>query len=202
MTKSFGPATNNIQYRLVILEDGSYWFDNLGCKIFGPIPTMGAWYNLTYVEDVNDIKFYIDGQLFLTAPCSTSIVPNNHPLIIGFDPPVVSEYFRGAMDEIRIYSRALSLQEVGLLVGVDDINDENSAITTYPNPTSGKLSITLEEGNATSVAIRNSLGQILLIDKTRATNQLELDISAYPTGLYFLQLEVDGQLMTKKIVKQ
>ena len=135
-----------------------------------------------------------------TAPCSDSLSLNNHQLLIGSDPPGFQEYFRGAMDEFKIYGKALSQSEVNQLIG---INEHSSiSFSTYPNPTSGKLSITLEEGNATSVTIRNSLGQILLIDKTRATNQLELDISAYPTGLYFLQLEVDGQLMTKKIVKQ
>ena len=77
-----------------------------------------------------------------------------------------------------------------------------SSMDIYPNPTNGNLSITLEEGTASSVTIRNSLGQILLHDKSLSRDQLKLGISAYPKGLYFLQLEVDGELITKKVVKE
>ena len=77
-----------------------------------------------------------------------------------------------------------------------------STINSYPNPTTGQLSITLEEGNTTSVTIRNSLGQLLMSDKIKASNKVELDISTYPTGIYFLQLEVDSEVIIKKIVKQ
>jgi len=85
-------------------------------------------------------------------------------------------------------------------VGIDEL--PSSTINMHPNPTTGLLSITLEEGHATSLAIRNSLGQILLSDKTSSTNQIELDLTNYPTGIYFLQFEVDGQVITKKIVKE
>ncbi len=81
-------------------------------------------------------------------------------------------------------------------------NNFKSNINIYPNPTSGLLSIALEEGSATSVTLRNSLGQLLLADKTLSTNQVALDLSSYPTGIYFLQLEVDGQVVTKKVVKE
>ena len=74
-------------------------------------------------------------------------------------------------------------------------------IDLYPNPTSGKLTITLEVSNATSVTIRNSLGQLMLVDNQSSSGNLELDISSYPTGIYFLQLEVGGEMVTKKIVK-
>ncbi|MCO6499224.1 MAG: T9SS type A sorting domain-containing protein [Vicingus serpentipes] len=83
------------------------------------------------------------------------------------------------------------------------INEQNqlSNINTFPNPTSGKLSITLEGGNPTLESIRNSLGQLLLHDNSLSGDQLELDLSTYPTGIYFLQLNVDGQVVTKKIIK-
>ncbi len=83
-------------------------------------------------------------------------------------------------------------------IGIDE--PSSSSISIYPNPISGMLSITLEEGNIASVTIRNSFGQLLLT-KAPPTNQLVLDLSSYPTGIYFLQLEVDGKVITKKVVK-
>ena len=78
----------------------------------------------------------------------------------------------------------------------------SSSISIYPNPTENWITVSLEEGTATSVTIRNSLGQLLLSDKIKTTNQVALDLSSYPTGIYFLQLEVDGQVITKKVVKE
>jgi hypothetical protein len=75
-------------------------------------------------------------------------------------------------------------------------------VNIHPNPTQDWITVSLEEGTATSVSIRNSLGQLLLSDKKPSTNQVELDLSSYPTGIYFLQLEVDGQVITKKVVKE
>ena len=85
-------------------------------------------------------------------------------------------------------------------VGIDELS--SSSISIHPNPTQDRIIVSLEEGTATSVTIRNSLGQLLLSNKTPSTNQVELDLSSYPTGIYFLQLEVDGQVITKKVVKE
>ena len=86
------------------------------------------------------------------------------------------------------------------LVGIEEKNLSISSL--YPNPTSGQLSISLEEANTTSVTIRNSLGQLVLSDKYPPNNQLDLDISTYPNGIYFLQIEVNGEIITKKVIKQ
>jgi hypothetical protein len=42
----------------------------------------------------------------------------------------------------------------------------------------------------------------MLSKKQQSSDKIELDISAYPTGIYFLQLEVDGKKLTKKIIKE
>ncbi|PCJ26368.1 MAG: hypothetical protein COA97_06190 [Flavobacteriales bacterium] len=85
-------------------------------------------------------------------------------------------------------------------VGIEEL--PTTSISIYPNPTTGQLSISFEEGTARAISISNSLGQLLLSDKIKATNQVSLDLSTYPTGIYFLQLEVDGQMIIKKIVKE
>jgi hypothetical protein len=84
--------------------------------------------------------------------------------------------------------------------GIDELS--SSSVSIHPNPTTSQLSISLEKGTATSVTLRNSLGQLLLSDKIKATNHVAIDLSTYPIGIYFLQLEVDGKLITKKVVKE
>ena len=84
-------------------------------------------------------------------------------------------------------------------VGVYEI--QSSSISIYPNPTSGKVIISLEKGTSTSITLRNSLGQ-QLVSKRFNKNQIEVDLSAYPNGIYFLQLEINGELITKKVLKK
>jgi Leucine-rich repeat (LRR) protein len=85
-------------------------------------------------------------------------------------------------------------------VGIEELN--SNTLQVAPNPTSGLFTITLVKGHTNSVSIRNSLGQLILIEKHTVTDKLELDISAFPNGIYFLQLEVEGEVITKKIIKE
>jgi hypothetical protein len=77
-----------------------------------------------------------------------------------------------------------------------------SNISLYPNPTTGRATIDLEEiMQDIKATLTNSLGQIILTDNYTATNFINLDINA-PKGVYFLNLEVDSEVITKKIIKK
>ncbi len=75
------------------------------------------------------------------------------------------------------------------------------AIKILPNPTSNSLSISLEEATTGNLSIRNSLGQIVLQEAFSNSTLVNIDLYG-PTGIYFLQLETEGQIITKKIIKQ
>jgi hypothetical protein len=70
----------------------------------------------------------------------------------------------------------------------------------HPNPTSGQISITLEKAKTGVLRVHNSLGQIVFDDDFNNSRELDISLDG-PSGLYFLQLEVDGQVITKKVVK-
>jgi len=82
------------------------------------------------------------------------------------------------------------------------INEQlSSSISIHPNPTSGKLSITLIEASTGVLSISNYLGQMIQQEQFNDTKQLNLSLDG-PSGLYFIQLEIDGQIITKKVVKE
>ena len=68
-------------------------------------------------------------------------------------------------------------------------------VTTYPNPTSGVLSIETEE-NIISITLSSSNGRILA--KTKSNN---FDLSQYSNGIYFINIQTDKGFVTKKILK-
>ena len=75
-------------------------------------------------------------------------------------------------------------------------------VEVYPNPTTEAINIDLGETlSNTKATLTNSLGQIIITKKYTATNSINIDIDA-PNGIYFLHLEFDGGILTKKIIKE
>ncbi len=70
-----------------------------------------------------------------------------------------------------------------------------------PNPTTGLLNIENPTGQQLEVQLTNELGQ-LLIRNTISTTASDLDLSNFPSGIYFLVLNYGDQHFTKKVIKQ
>lgn len=86
-------------------------------------------------------------------------------------------------------------------VGIDESNQGINNLSIYPNPSKDVVTISWKEATNANVTLRNSLGQILLSDKYKLTNQIDLNLDV-PIGIYFLQIEAYGEVITRKIVKE
>lgn len=93
---------------------------------------------------------------------------------------------------------------VTIPVGIEEASAD--AISVYPNPTEGNLTIDLSAFGATvsSVKICNMLGQVVY---TETTSQLKnkvttVDLNGNEKGIYFLYVQSGKQLITKKIALQ
>ena len=77
---------------------------------------------------------------------------------------------------------------------------ENSSIAIYPNPTSGKMHITLSE-NASHCQILDLTGNVL--QETSPSNSvIDLDLNGYPSGMYLVKIQfADGRMVFRKVVK-
>jgi hypothetical protein len=80
-------------------------------------PTNGTdWVHLAATYDGDTIRLYVDGELEASADGPSSVGTNNDPLGIGAG----ADGFRpleGALDDARIYDRALSGAEIAALAG-------------------------------------------------------------------------------------
>ena len=77
----------------------------------------------------------------------------------------------------------------------------NLVATTYPNPTSGVINISLamDETSKVEINVINSLGQVVLNDVQSTDGEISLDLSNLPTGLYSVQVGVDNNVATEMI---
>ncbi len=76
------------------------------------------WHLITGTFSNGATKIYLDGNLENSATASfSSIVYNNDPVTIGYDDTTSpnSKFFKGPIDDVRVYNRALSASEVQYL---------------------------------------------------------------------------------------
>jgi hypothetical protein len=75
----------------------------------------------------------------------------------------------------------------------------------YPNPTTGKFTISAGENgkeiNGASLDVFNILGtKIYSIPAFSLQNNVEIDLTGFPAGVYSVQLRLRGNIFTEKVV--
>lgn len=109
-----GDAINLPRFGISIAGNGSHEF---GIDGQAALPT-GEWHHLAVVLGPSDVVLYVDGQPSGTSatiplrPADLGNTPNNY---IGRSQFSVDAYLDGAIDEFRVYDRALSPREIQTL---------------------------------------------------------------------------------------
>jgi len=124
--------------------DGEIGFwPNVGGDFDGPVTTSrawaaGRWYHITGTFDGTDFNVYVNGVMEGTV-AHPGVHSDASGLLIGARNGQ-QNYFTGDMDDVRLYSKALSQAEIGLAMRVDPL------VAWNPNP-----------GNGTKPYIENAL---------------------------------------------
>jgi hypothetical protein len=100
------------------------------------------------------------------------------------------------IDNINVFAEEL---------GVDDFNERN--ITIYPNPTSEFVHIGINSslGGSVKVQLNNNLGQNLYSSNANDYHdgyEMTLNVSDLSSGLYFVTIQIEDRVVTKKLVVQ
>jgi regulation of enolase protein 1 (concanavalin A-like superfamily) len=122
-----GPAdasTNgyNGQYQLRINADGkpSFWVYGNGANQWDFTASTAVhddqWHHLLAVRDGTEGRIYIDGTLAGSASGTVRSLVSNIPVYMGCDGRDNNRFLSGSLDEVRIYNRALSGDEIQALL--------------------------------------------------------------------------------------
>lgn len=191
--------------------------------------TDGLWHFVAFTYDSINGKLYIDNKLISSKTENTKspLFYTNGGIAIGRDGDNSGYYFKGKIDDIKLYNRPLNQLELTNLyyegicrqsVAVSDTLMINLNITNfnpltykntfkiYPNPTNNSLTIdcgnNFENIKNYSIKITNNLGQTVHESTiTEQKNNINL-LNWTGKGIYYLSIIATDKsiIETKKIV--
>lgn len=188
MTDVNSVATVSGNFSLVLKNDGSVWswgYNNYGQLGNGsstssnvPVPVQG-------LTDVTEIS---GGYEFAVAVKSDGTVwswgnDNNGQLGNG----------------VNSTASNVPVQVMSLCSGALGVDDEfKFEISVYPNPVSDKLIIHSESSVISYVQLKDASGK-LIYESTMNSSTLEIDLTDFETGVYFVDCLVGGEILREKI---
>ena len=167
---------------------------------------VNKWVHVVWTLNSTSSKIYLNGAEKITLNESGSNEGYHDPFsYIGARNvwSVPDNFFKGKLDEIKIYNRVLSFDEIqslfnsyGIISGINDIN--RSGLKVYPNPAMNTLFVS---GLTEEVwfSIYNYQGQIIQ-HKLMQGNMI--DLSTLIKGIYLIKFETRSGNLTRKFLKQ
>lgn len=178
------------------------------------------YYMVTVTYDGSEVAIYLDGEQESTASWGGHILRTDIDLTIGQMLPGDNGYnFNGILDDIRIYNRALSEDEIGQLFQRETgIGDKNSPIPqdfvlaqNYPNPFNAGTTIRfgIPGPDHITIAVYNISGE--LINRLTSApyergwhtvhwNGRDQTGERVSSGLYICWLSSGSMTLTRKMV--
>lgn len=111
-------------------------------KATDQMPSISDWTHIVGMYDGDTMYLYFDGQLQAQNTVSTTIQGNNEPLVLGAATSHSTDFFEGKIDEVRIYNRSLTDEEISWQArSRGDLNfiDTRDLLLRYYNKDAGKL---------------------------------------------------------------
>jgi|GEM_PF-1313780 Sialidase, N-terminal domain. len=179
---------------------------------------LNQWSHIVFTYDnlYGNYSVYVNNKLTVSSPTknTTSSSRTSKTLIIGA-PNTSSLYennFIGKIDDIKIYNRVLTPEEIytlfkGDATAVTSVYSANQ-INVYPNPTTDKVTIDCGSDynslNGGNIRISNSLGETVYLNNIK-TESSTISLKQFGLkGIYFIQL-LDGNkniIASKKVCLQ
>lgn len=147
--------------------------------------TLNTWKHIVVTIASTSTNVYVDGLLVASTACGVfpqSFI-NTLPLIFGMDKPGLLEYANGKLDDIGIWNRALTQQEV--------TNLYNSTTNACPLITSITLNAQQTQSSVTNTVVGYLPNSTKIISDTTQWHYIALTKSGTTGNFYF-----DGALVT------
>ena len=182
-----------------VTADGQNWQDyNV---------VLAQWINITVIYNglTNSSSFYLNGQFISTNVFTFSNQVSTKSLIFGEKPTPEYPTPNGGLDDIGIWNRALTQEEITTLYESEVLSTNTatyeSNINIYPNPANEHITIdfgNLDNVEGWNIKIINILGQEVL---SQPMNTDKINVSELSKGVYIIRISDGVNQADKKFIK-
>lgn len=179
-----------------------------------PYIKLNNWDCLIGTYENDTVKMYVNGDLRYQyyEPAKTT---NSDDLYIGkLGPYDGAFWFNGIIDEVRLYNRALTAEEISGYCSADSIITTSAIASAtpsvtfevYPNPVQDKMQLryTIQSNDLMTLSIQDIAGRTLLQQQPAASqgsNTHTIDVSGLNKGIYFIRIQSDKINITQRFFK-
>ncbi|GEQ85570.1 hypothetical protein ULMS_10780 [Patiriisocius marinistellae] len=157
------------------------------------------------IKDINDILYVgTDIGVIASGDNGQTWVPlaANLPSV-----PVTDMHIHEVSQYLYIGTYGRSIYKINLsndILAFSENEAENTLIVS-PNPANDYITLTLGKsiGSKNEIQLHDALGRLVASEILNFgnSNQATLNLSQYPTGVYFLSVATEGKTITKKLIK-
>jgi hypothetical protein len=165
------------------------------------IISTNTWHMITITVCADSVRHYFDGQFVGSTEIGTTTSSSGNQTALLGTSRLFDRYFSGKIDDVRVYNRCISTEEVLDLyveepLSVLDINYTEGDLIVYPNPTSTHLTIQLSNSGQRKydLFLYNSENALVQTVYNVTSMRLEMDVHHLASGLYFLLLKSNGEV--------
>jgi hypothetical protein len=180
----------------------SYNYGNTLAKVNAALNT---WYLITTTVS-DSARSYICDNLILTRPLDLIHSSSGNATVSLGCNRLGDANFNGKIDDVRIYNRALTKAEIEFLcttaIGIKTISRQENKITTMPQPANEKVTFLAQTQalSQTIIALYTVNGSQVNELSFESNQNLQMDVSSLPNGLYFYSLKSDDKLSFGKLM--
>jgi len=106
-------------------------------------------------------------------------------------------YLAGGMDSQQKVSKNTYLIQIPIFDGIDE--QKSLPFKTYPNPTASHINLLFDEIENKTIQLIDVVGNEVLKLQSHSNN-IQLDVSTYPKGIYFIKVTSEKESSTQKII--
>ncbi|MCC6461765.1 MAG: laminin G [Saprospiraceae bacterium] len=162
-------------------------------------------YHTAVSYDGAHMALYLDGQLQSFRPLSGKIRPAAVPFLMGQMLPGNTEYnFKGTLDEVKIFDRALPPDAVADLyqsssTGLQAPGKPDMRISMWPNPATEVLHIQVPEGRGpeANLSVSDPLGRLMFSETASPGAVFDINIKHWKPGFYIVSYQYQTAFFQK-----
>jgi len=183
------PSSGNVQFRTSALATTQ--LNTTGLSLNNDV-----WYQFAAIREGDQLKLYVDGLLKGTKTVAITNISNDQPLWIGVNhESTTSQNYNGSLDDIRIYNRALSADEIKALYHLESAPESPQNLLATA-ATASQIQLTWSSNTEPDLALykiykgtdRNDLSTVIIHDLSSAIDTVYTDIDVVNGKSYYYSI--------------